>query len=119
MTAKRIQRKRSKGWRMPENAVYVGRPTRWGNPWRAGEYCNSLWATGIEPADAPSWFGRPANDVIRDASDAVDMYRKWLVDIAERNVPLPVHSLRGKNLVCWCPLDQPCHADVLLELANK
>jgi hypothetical protein len=28
-------------------------------------------------------------------------------------------DLRGKNLACWCPLDQPCHADVLLEIANR
>lgn len=28
-------------------------------------------------------------------------------------------ELAGKNLACWCPLDQPCHADVLLELANR
>lgn len=32
----RIQRKRTKGWRMPEGAVYVGRPSRWGNPWSVG-----------------------------------------------------------------------------------
>lgn len=29
----RIQRKRTKGWKMPEGAIYVGRPTQWGNPW--------------------------------------------------------------------------------------
>jgi hypothetical protein len=33
----RIQRKRTKGWRMPENAVYVGRPTKWGNPYQVGK----------------------------------------------------------------------------------
>jgi hypothetical protein len=27
-------------------------------------------------------------------------------------------ELRGVNLVCWCPLDQPCHADVLIKIAN-
>jgi hypothetical protein len=114
---KRIQRKRTKGWRI-EGAVYVGRPTLWGNPWRAGELCAPFWAEHCQPPDAPSWFGRPANDVIRDAADAVEMYRKWIVDVEQRGVPLPIHRLRGKNLACWCPLDQPCHADVLLELAN-
>lgn len=34
---RRIQRKRTKGWKMPENTVYVGRPTKWGNPWRVGD----------------------------------------------------------------------------------
>ncbi|KMS57958.1 hypothetical protein V473_07255 [Sphingobium cupriresistens LL01] len=38
---------------------------------------------------------------------------------ARRSVILAeIANLRGKNLACWCPLDQPCHADVLLEIAN-
>jgi hypothetical protein len=93
--AKRIQRKRSKGWRMPENAVYVGRPTKWGNPWRAH-----------------------AN---RRASEAVEIYRQWVEGCNHRSV-IDVErikaELRGKDLACWCPLDKPCHADVLLEIAN-
>lgn len=86
----RIQRKRTKGWRMPEGAVYVGRPTKWGN--------SADWKR----------FGRKA---------AVELYReslnKWIVPF-----DLALGELRGKDLACWCPLDQPCHADVLLELAN-
>lgn len=61
---KRIQRRRTKGWRMPPGAVYVGRPT-----------------------------------VLADR-----------VDVSE---------LRGRDLACWCPLDAPCHADLLIELANS
>ena len=34
---KRIQRKRTKGWRMPADAIYVGRPTKWGNPDKIGD----------------------------------------------------------------------------------
>lgn len=96
---KRIQRKRTKGWRMPERAVYVGRPTMWGNRWRIGVHSNLL--------------GRN----VKTVEEAVALYRRlaW---------PEPHHhawireNLRGKDLVCWCRLDRPCHADVLLEIAN-
>lgn len=100
---KRIQRKRTKGWKMPEGAVYVGRPTIWGNPYR----CPPL--------------GRQAS---------VDLFRKWIIardgDFARTKRAFPDgpyshdirEKLRGKDLVCWCPLTHRCHADVLLEIAN-
>lgn len=89
---KRIQRKRSKGWRMPEGAVYVGRPTIFGNPYKV-----SINGT---------------------ASQCVEVYRNSLrVQPALKR--LIRRELRGKDLACWCRLDQPCHADVLLELANR
>lgn len=106
----RIQRKRTKGWRMPENTVYVGRPTKWGNPWSVDGY----WEAGYS-----------GNEVVA-ASVCVEQYRSWLtqtrsswsgVPDSGRKIP-SVAELRGKNLACWCPLDQPCHADVLLEIAN-
>lgn len=88
----RVQLSRRKGWRMPENTVSVARPTKWGNPFRV--------------------------DGNMTRGEAVEMYRT----LAEFGEGLAVHAqaeLSGKNLACWCPLDQPCHADVLLELANK
>ena len=90
---KRVQLSRKKGWRMPEKTVTVARPGKWGNPYRIGD-------PGIV-----------------DAAAAVRAYRR---DVASGLLPAedPSH-LRGKNLACWCRLDQPCHADVLLELANK
>ena len=86
----RIQRKRVKGCKMPPNTVYVGRPSKWGNPWRAG--------VGIIATD----------------TEAVTAYRAAL-EAGGFDDPA---ELRGKNLACWCPLDRPCHADVLLEVAN-
>lgn len=90
---KRIQRKRVKGWRMPEGAKYVGRPTRWGNPYT---------------------FCAPITLVIQ--------YRAWLLNMRE-NEPERfkelIEPLRGKDLACWCPLNQPCHADVLIELMGE
>lgn len=95
---------------MPENTVYVGRPTRWGNEFEA--------TAGVSRKEAVHRF------VLHIAS-----YFGWVErEVAKAFHPLPVHStefrdwlkpLRGKNLACWCPLDgEPCHADVLLELAN-
>lgn len=84
----RIQRKRTKGWRMPAGAVYVGRGSKWGNPYKIGT-C-----------------------LIGNAAMAAEAYAA--------NLPLGpfAQELRGKDLACWCPLDQPCHADVLLREAN-
>jgi len=93
---KRIQRKRTKGWRMPSNAVYVGRRTMWGNPFKVGSW--------IQVGDAPAGFVT--------AQLAVDLFR-WMEPPAYEASGLTL--LRGKDLACWCPLDSPCHADVLLE----
>ncbi len=93
---------------MPENAVYVGRPSKWGNPYIVGRN----YADG-EHDEIPY-------DNI-DAETAVHWYREA---IGERYPWMKFtledikSELRGKDLVCWCALDQPCHADVLLELAN-
>ncbi len=89
---KRIQRKRQRGWRMPENAVYVGRPTKWGNPFKVGP-------------DGTS-------------ADCTRAYRKWSEKAWDGWRHMVEQDLRGKDLVCWCRLDQECHADVLLEIAN-
>lgn len=105
----RIQRSRAKGWRMPPNTVYVGRPTRWGNLWRVGRAdcgCRSAGECTHGRFFAP------------DAAAAVECYRQWLAAWKPRSLDELRQALRGKNLACWCPLDQPCHADVLLELAN-
>ena len=124
-TPSRIQRSRAKGWKAPDGAVYVGRPTRWGNPFpRDNEgvaiECIPMGLDGEDPHDR--------------AAAAADLYRRWLTGGKVNEMIaafLPVikgkpqtlrqiqRDLGGKNLMCWCPLDQPCHADVLLELANS
>lgn len=86
---KRIQRRRTKGWKLPPGCVYVGRPTKWGNPFRLG--------------------------IDGDAAGVVKLYRLWALWRLEQS-PLFLDELRGKDLACWCGLDQACHADVLLEL---
>lgn len=97
----RVQRKRTKGWKMPANTVYVGRPTMWGNPFGVhaedggGEAAAQLfqdWLYGSHPQTEP-------------------VRRQWIRD--------HIDALRGKHLACWCASGQACHADTLLELANK
>jgi len=88
----RIQRKRTKGWRMPENTIYVGRPTCWGNPYQT---------SAMTRDQAVRFFLQRWRRLSKTRSGQDDLAR-----------------LRGKNLACWCRLDQACHADALLELAN-
>lgn len=109
MSPVRVQRRRTKGWRTPENTVYVGRPGKWGNPYAVG--------------DESAWMGEwPVYGIEEPLTraDASQLFHLALtgghLDITEADVR---SELAGKNLACWCPMDQPCHADVLLELANK
>ena len=96
----RVQLKRSAGWKMPANTLKVDRTTRWGNPFTIAE-CGS-------------------------AAIAVAQHGRWMRGeiVAPGGVePPPRDALRaalgGRNLACWCALNGPCHADLLLMLANK
>ncbi len=106
---KRIQLRRSKGWRMPPNTVKVDRSTRGGNPFRVGEqYVRDKTTPG----------GGQSCNTVENVEQAVRLFRRFVA----RQVRTQVESyreLRGKNLACWCPLGRLCHADVLLELANR
>jgi hypothetical protein len=101
----RIQRSRVKGWRMPEEAIYVGRPTKWGNPWRTA------------PAFESAGIRIPEITI----ESAVALHRQQMLARIAQWPSLKaelIAELRGHDLCCWCRLDQPCHADVLIELAN-
>lgn len=135
----RIQRKRTKGWRMTEGAVYVGRPTRFGNPFRVVKStCCPTWDV-IDDNDMSylidhQWTHRHATaDLCLDSdsdrrfavSETVRLFAEdltvWLGGRLDLDPELgaAVAGLAGRDLACWCPLDQPCHADVLLTLANR
>ena len=114
---KRIQLRRTKGWRMPGDAVKVDRTTRWGNPYVVHTHDRCL--DGLRPCTLrdDQW---PADD----RADAVRLFRHSLLFPVLHQPRYPDQDeirfhLRGHDLACWCPLDQPCHADVLLELANQ
>jgi hypothetical protein len=92
IAAHRIQLSRRRGWRLPTGAVSVARPTRWGNPFVVCE--------------------------TQTREQAVDNYRRALLDGRLQNsVERVRRELAGKHLACWCPLAEPCHADVLLAIA--
>lgn len=128
--SERIQLRRTKGWRKPEGCILVARRSRWGNPfivhgasvigrpWSVvrerdlqrpvqfvGDEVGYVTCSHVAEAIAHSvdLFRAYCKVTQRDTSDA---YEKWLA------------PLRGHDLGCWCPLDQLCHADVLLEIAN-
>jgi len=110
---RRVQLRRTRGWRMPANTLKVDRTTRFGNPFSVEDY-------GRERAVAlhRAWIrGEP-----RDPSLPRKLQRDLEARRAEVISALP--SLRGKNLACWCPLPERgkpdvCHAALLLELANR
>lgn len=99
----RIQRKRTAGWKMPENTVVVTRGTKWGNPF-------------IINPHAKFGSGSKRCPNVPTAAEAVACYREYVAECPDLIEALS--ELRGKNLACFCALDQPCHAAVLLELAN-
>ena len=114
--AERIQRKRTKGWRMPEGAIYVGRPTKWGNPIRIIPVRRN-GPFDLE-RDGVGFIGQHTGlDSAR--SSAARRYRD-LVSLGLTQVSIDDirDELRGHDLACWCPLEFACHATVLLEIAN-
>lgn len=116
----RIQRTRLRNWRMPDDAVYVGRPTVWANPFKVVRLGGNRWGVTSSTGDdrlAGSWYTK------FDASEqAVALYRQHRLPWILRDNPVAV--LRGHDLACWCPLEDdrgrpfPCHADLLLQIAN-
>jgi hypothetical protein len=122
MIPRRFQRSRVKGWRMPEGAVYVGRPSQWGNPWRVrrhGDGCEGWAVIDCDSRVVSCWPARTRDDDDPRTlahQEAVDLYTEQrLASISRETI---VETLAGRDLVCWCPLDVPCHADVLLEIAQ-
>jgi hypothetical protein len=121
----RIRRRREKGQRLTSPnglpVIYVGRPTKWGNPYRIIHRDGPLIVDdtpAIYNYEVSKLLGVPEPLSWRDAQRGiVGLFRKKY-----RNRSF--EELRGKNLACWCSLSDstgkpfPCHADVILELAN-
>lgn len=139
----RIQRKRTKGWTMPLNTVSVARPSNWGNPFIVGKtQIRTPKINGEAGWELESRMNK-SNDEYHDfvhpsmhftshfvrlatLDEVLTLYREYVTGIGDRfgyNVTdwteeIREH-LRGINLACWCPLDVPCHGDILLEIANS
>lgn len=106
---KRIQRKRTKGWCMPPNAVYVGRPTIFGNPFNNAESFGRWLSSGeiaLSCLRDKHWFPWTPES-------------KRRLSVLRNAILEHVGTLRDHDLACWCPLECECHADILLEFANS
>ena len=88
-TPQRVQLRRTRGWKMPANTISVARPSFFGNQFRVGQH--------------------------GDAAACVNMYAASIGGLLRIKIR---HELKGYNLACWCKPGAPCHADVLLEIAN-
>ena len=101
---RRIQLRRAKGWRKPEGAVYVARPGKWGNPIKVPKHLrrDPVFLAGVVAAFRAGVLSPERTGIWKNYPP-----------IAE------IATLRGKDLTCWCTLNLPCHADVLLEQANS
>lgn len=111
---KRIQRKRTKGWQMPENTISVCRPGKYGNPHKVGEpHPEHGWPMSAKEAVDQYKVDILICELYKDRDKAPDQCSR-VPAIAEIK-----DDLSGHDLACWCPLVSAyCHADVLLEIAN-
>jgi hypothetical protein len=108
---RRIKLSRAKGWRLPADAVKVDRSTRWGNPFNATQQYVCFPHRGL-PVPLVALHEQPS------LGRCIDLFTAYLRARLDQD-PEFLEPLRGKHLACWCALDQPCHADVLLRLANE
>jgi len=114
----RVQLSRKKGWKLPPNTVKVDRATMWGNPFLVVPQTDAGWREIAQSQDT--------SFRCFTAAEAVARYEYLLLEVTRRgggrlfalDIMDNIHKLRGKHLACWCPLNEPCHADVLLRLAN-
>jgi hypothetical protein len=103
---------------MPEGGLYVGRPSQWGNPWRIKSAARSH-AVSHEPVTGRARGVVGTYDTVEEAAArAVQEYREYLAGQTELWLHGRLQPLYGKILLCWCPLGQECHVDVLIECAT-
>ena len=113
-TPQRIQRKRAKGWRLPPNTVCVTRPGKWGNPFCVADVLDACHGNETEAA---ADCVRSFRSALRRESLAKELGNEVAFPWARR-IGDSLPELRGKHLACWCAPGTPCHAAVLLEIAN-
>jgi len=121
---------------MPEGAVYVGRPTKYGNPFSVHFDSERGWVVESRNFDGTHQFSFAKHTEDEARNSAVRLYREWLLNDGSQPgairddggafvLQMAKEELKGKDLACWCPLctksglPVSCHADVLLELVNE
>lgn len=120
---KRIQLSRARGWRKPAGAIVVARPSKWGNPFKVKPHpTDGGWM--VQGGGRTIWGCEQEDGAYRALTKAdcqeiaVDMYRGIHPSGSAWSREAEIH-LGGHDLACWCPVGSPCHADYLLELANR
>ncbi len=112
---KRIQRQRTKGWRLPENTRCVTRPGFFGNPF-VGDNADGWYR---------KWLSNPVSTAAEVAACAaacgqtLTIHESYSPSQKANTILAVLHKLKGFDLACSCRLDKRCHADVLIELANS
>lgn len=127
----RIQRRRTRGWRLPPGTTIVDRSSRWGNPFvidrrlsqrlegtdGAGEYLPGKFVYDVRNAETGEI--RRTGDTREYAHRfATEKYEDETLYYRLEHGQIDLEPLRGQDLACWCPSELPCHARVLLEYAN-
>lgn len=123
---RRIQRRRIKGWRAADHCTnplgyaYVGRGTRFGNPWVVVQTPRGWAASWTEGARKPTppaekrWVACDSRYGAHEA--AVYLYAEWIADQPKLLAAIR-EQLGGRDVLCWCPPELPCHGDVHLAVA--
>lgn len=122
VSAKRIQMSRQRPWRAENpDAVIVARPSRWGNPFPVDRWgldlSLALFTNTVQGMWNPSTLGQERSD--EDFDEAYATHTKWLKRMGGHPIEIMRYELAGRDLACWCPLDQRCHADVLLAMRGR
>lgn len=106
---KRIQRKRTKGWRMPENAISITRPGKYGNPFKIGKEVDDKWMEFFDRIDFHSFF---VKGYVPDREDSIYLFEKYVLPT------LDLSKIKDKDIACFCRLDQECHGDTIIRKIN-
>lgn len=112
----RIQLRRVKGWRLPVGAISVARPGRWGNPYPVERFGRELAIRLFRQTIHGMWSAAGIPDEMVD--EAYALHQAFITRIGAHPAEAVKSELKGCDLACWCGLEDTCHADVLLELAN-
>ncbi len=133
-TSLRVQRKRTKGFKMPANSIYVGRGSKWGNPFKLiGDIVYVDASHRRKILNKWACYGNQNEKFAGggfETKDVVKLFRDLLMDLNSHEIEQEVRAkfklmrdrirdLKGKKLSCWCKTSDCCHADALIELANR
>ena len=103
---------------MPENSIYVGRPTKYGNPFKL--ISGMMFYFSVNRSVFSPWIIYDHAKSDYEPSDMVYFYEMWITGKLTTEIGLPevpnIEDLRGKDLACWCAPTHYCHADILIKI---